>query len=185
VQLSGPAPLDDILDTLEPATLPAHEFPWMAAVIVAVVLLVTLALFLWRRRARGSVIESLEQRTRRRLQELAEITPADARAFHVELSALLIEYAEQRIGLRSTRLTSPEILREFRRNGRMSAAWQESLAAFLAACDHAKFAPSPVAEWDAAATIAHCRALFNELAAEVASAPRLASPWEGWSNAAV
>src|ERR1051326_8760763 len=98
----------------------------MAAVIVAVVLLVTLALFLWRRRARGSVIESLEQRTRRRLQELAEITPADARAFHVELSALLIEYAEQRIGLRSTRLTSPEILREFRRNGRMSAAWQES-----------------------------------------------------------
>jgi hypothetical protein len=174
---------DDILDTLEPATLPVHDFPWVPVlVIAAVVLLAALATYAWRRRHRPVVRESLEQLARRRLSVLAVTDP---RAFHTELAAILTQYAEQRLGLRGTRLTSEEILAEFGRNGVMSAAWQESLATFLRECDHAKFAPAADDDWDPGVRVAECRALLDELAATAAASPHLANPWEGWSNAAV
>jgi len=157
---------DDILDTLEPATLPVHEFPLVPVLVVAAIaVLAALAIYVWKRRHRPVIVESLEQAARRRLKQV-DIT--DPRALHTELAAILTQYAEQRLGLRGTRLTSAEILREFRRNGVMSPAWQNSLTAFLAACDQAKFAPS-TAPCDPASRIAHCRSLFDELAAQAAS----------------
>jgi hypothetical protein len=173
----------DILDTLEPAYLPVQEFPWIAVLTVAAALaLAAVAVYIWRRRYRKPPRESLEQDARRRLQELAT---TDARVFHAELAAILTGYAEERLGLRGSRLTSAEIVREFRTNGVMSAAWQESLAAFLRQCDHAKFAPAREGEWDRSARLAECRALLDELAAAAAASPRLANPWERWTNAAV
>jgi hypothetical protein len=177
---------DDIIDALEPAMLPVHEFPWVVALIgAALVVLAALAVLIYRRRSRTRIEESPEERARRRLREVRASPGLDARAFHAELSAILVRYAEERLGLRGTRLTSAEILREFRRNSVMSAAWQGALGEFLRECDRAKFAPDLAAEWDPQERVAQCRALLEELAATAAAAPHLASPWEGWSNAAV
>ena len=167
---------DDILDTLESATLPVHEFPLVHVLIAsAVVVLALLVLYVWRR-LRPKPVESLEQAMRRQLQA---ITTTDPRALHEELARLLIGYAEQRLKLRASRLTSAEILREFARNGVMSARWQASLAGFLRECDRAKFAPQPE-EFDRTACVARCRAIFDELAAYAVSSPQLTTWWE-WS----
>jgi hypothetical protein len=179
MQLPTSAP-DDILDTLEPASLPTHEFPWIPVlIVVSAAVLTALLVYAWRRRHRPLVSESLEHLARRRLNELSA---ADPRGFHTGLAAILTQYAEQRLGLRGTRLTSAEILREFRDNGVMSVAWQESLAVFLRECDRAKFAPSVDIEWDPRARIAQCRALLDELAATAAASPHLANPFEQWSK---
>ena len=176
---------DDIVDALVPVALPVHEFPWVEVLIVAAVGAMALAAVLvYRRRTRRARVESLDERTRRRLREVAVAAGSDARAFHAELAGILARYAEERLGLRATRLTSAEIVREFRRNGVMSAAWLERLADFLRECDRAKFALEADAEWDPWERAARCRALFEELAAAAAAAPVLASPWEGWSHAA-
>jgi hypothetical protein len=128
-------------------------------------------------------VESLEDCARRRLAELAAGGAPDARAFHGELADVLVRYVEARLALRSTRLTSGEIVREFERNGIMSDEWLCALRELFAECDCAKFGPG--VEWDAASAIARCRALVDALAVQVAASPRLANPWEGWKNAAV
>ena len=177
---------DDIIDKLEPVSLPVHEFPWLeVSIAAAAALLIVLAVYIYRRRKRPTPVESLEERVRRRLGDLAALPVPDPRGFHAELSGLLMRYAEERLGLRGTRLTSAEVMCEFRRNGVMGAAWQDALAGFLRECDRAKFAPGMDAGWDPTERLARCRALFEELAATAAATPRLASPWEGWSNAAV
>jgi hypothetical protein len=181
MQLPTSAP-DDILDILEPATLPVHEFPWVAVLAAAAALVMTaLAVYWWRRRRRPAIGESLENAARRRLREVGG---ADPRTLHTELAEILTEYAEQRLGLRGSRLTSAEITREFRRNGVMSAAWQESLAGFLRECDRVKFAPLADSDFDVAARVRECRMLIEELAAAASAAPKLADPWKGWTNAA-
>jgi len=176
---------DDIIDALEPAVLPVHEFPWVAALIAAALVALVAAILIYRCRRREQGVESLEEQARRSLRELEAAGGLDARAFHAELSAILLRYCEKRLGLRGTRLTSAEILREFHRNGVMSAAWQAELGEFLRECDRAKFSPEPLAEWDPRERVARCRALFEGLAATAAAAPRLASPWEGWRDAAL
>jgi len=113
---------------------------------------------------------------RRRLAVLGASPDPDARRFHNELAAILVQYVEARLALRSTRLTSHEIVREFRRNGVMSVEWQATLEEFFAECDRAKFA---------AAAVARCRGIIDGLAAQAAASPTLANPWEGWNNAAV
>jgi hypothetical protein len=174
MQLPSSAAPDDILDTLEPAALPVHDFPWVPVLIVAsVAVLIALAVYIWRRRHRPVVVESLEQAARRRLKQL---DTTDPRALHTELAAILTQYAERRLGLRGTRLTSAEILRAFRDNGVMSAAWQDSLADFLRACDQAKFAPV-VDPSDLPARVAQCRTLLEDLSAAFASSPKLSDPW--------
>ena len=129
--------------------------------------------------------ETIEQRARRRLAELAAHASPDPRAFHAELADILLRYMEAGLGLPSTRLTSPEIVRAFRRNGQMSGEWRERLEQLLAECDRAKFAPVFDADWDPAATAARGKLILDALAVQVAAAPRLASPWEGWSDAAI
>src|SRR5205823_8389687 len=97
----------------------------------------------------------------------------DVRSFHNELAAILIKYVEARLALRSTCLTSGEIVREFRRNGVMSGEWQAMLEEFFAECDRAKFAAG-AREWDdanAVSAISQCRRIIDGLAAQAAAAP--------------
>ena len=46
-------------------------------------------------------------------------------------------------------------------------------------------APAFDAEWDPAATALRGKLILDALAVQVVAAPRLASPWEGWGDAAV
>jgi hypothetical protein len=182
----APAHSGDILDTLETEQLPIPEFPWEEVLIgLSVAVVIALLVLYLRKRLRPAPAESIEARARRRLAGLASHAAPDPRAFHAELADILVRYMEARLGLPSTRLTSHEILCAFGRNGRMSAEWRERLEALLAECDRAKFAPAFDAAWDPAATALRGRRILDALAVEVAAAPRLASPWEGWGDAAV
>jgi len=187
-EVARAASVDDIHDELAAVSLPTYDFPWEAAAAGVVLLLALVAAIVWyRRRRRPKPIETLEAVARRRLAALAAMPMMDARSFHHELAAILIKYVEARLALRSTRLTSGEIVREFRRNAVMSGEWQEMLEEFFAECDRAKFAPV-AREWDAAdaaSALSRCRRIIDGLAAQAAAAPTLASPWEGWKNAAV
>ena len=179
-------PGDDMRDTLAAEQLPVVEFPWVEVVsslVVAIVIALIVALLAEASPAKP--VESNEAVARRRLDALAASAAPDARAFHAELADILVRYVEASLGLPSTRLTSSEILRAFRRHGRMSAEWQCGLEELLAECDRAKFAPAFDAEWDPAASARRGREVLDALAVQVAAAPRLSSPWEGLRDAAV
>jgi hypothetical protein len=180
-----PTLADDIHDELAVVPMPAHEFPWEESLAGLVLLLLVLAVIVcYRRRRRPIPIESAEDRARRRLAELAALTAPDPRTYHTELSGILVEYVETRLALRSTRLTSSEIVSEFRRNGVMGSPWQAMLCEFFSTCDRAKFAGGG-AEPDLADALRQCHRIINELSIQAAAQPRLANPWEGWNNAAV
>lgn len=171
---------DDIRDQLDAMPLPRGSTPnwvWVAVAVSTILLL----LWLWKRRRAVPQMETIDARARRRL---AAIHTEDYREFHAQLSVALVEYFEARIALRSTRLTSAEIVNEFRRNAVMNPAWQSELEALLAECDRAKFSPAPK-DFDAAETKNSARHILDELAAQAASAPVMASPWKDWDNAAV
>jgi hypothetical protein len=181
-----PGASGDIRDTLETEQLPVADFPSEEVLIaLSVALLIALAVLFVRRRLRPKPLESIESRARRRLAELAAHAAPDPRAFHAELADILLRYMEARLRLPSTRLTSRELLRAFERNGHMRSEWRERLEQLLAECDRAKFAPSFDAEWNSAAAILRARLILDALAVQVAAAPRLASPWEGWGDAAL
>lgn len=185
-QISASGSYDDIRDTLETEQLPMVEFPWEEVLIgLSVAVVIALVVIFVRRRLRSKLVESIETCARRRLAELAAHTAPDSRAFHAELADILLRYMEARLGLPSTRLTSKEILRAFERNGHMTREWRERLEQLLVECDRAKFAPAFEAEWDPAATAQRGKLILDALAVQVAAAPRLASPWEGWGDAAV
>jgi hypothetical protein len=178
---------DDIADELPAAQYQSREFPWLQAGVLLVVLMLAAWAGLWLRRRRRlpPTYATPEAQARVRLAGVeAGIGTGDARAFYAELSAILTQYVEARLALRSTRLTSVEIRREFRRNGVMSAEWQTALGGFFDECDRAKFAP-PGAVLPGPEAVARCRRLIDQLAAKADAAPRLANPWEGWSNASV
>jgi hypothetical protein len=187
-EVARAARVDDIHDELAAVSLPTYDFPWEAAAAGVVLLLALVAAIVWyRRRRRPKAVETLEAEARGRLAALAAMRMQDARSFHNELAAILVRYVEARLALRSTRLTSGEIVREFRRNGVMSGEWQAMLEEFFADCDRAKFAPA-ARDWDGAdalAALARCRLIIDGLAAQAAASSTLASPWEGWKNAAV
>jgi hypothetical protein len=173
-----------IRDSLETEPLPVQEFPWVeAGIAVALALLIGLAVLLWRRRFRREAVDSPEVRARGRLWQLAAQDGPERGVFYGKLAAILVDYMEATVGLRGSRRTSAEIVRAFRRNGRMSEAWQQRLELFLAECDRAKFAGPSDVEWDAAAALAECRAILEALAVEVAVAPRIENVWEGWDAA--
>jgi hypothetical protein len=176
----------DIRDGLAAEEWPVDDFPWEETLIgVSVAILIALAWFYLRRRFRPKRVETIEQRARRRLAELAAHAAPDPRAFHSELSDILLRYMEASVGLPSTRLTTVEIVSAFRSNGRMSREWRERLEQLLTECDRAKFAPAFDTDWDPAETSARGKLILDGLAVQVAAAPRLASPWEEWGDAAV
>ncbi|HXB71164.1 MAG TPA: hypothetical protein VNY05_23210 [Candidatus Acidoferrales bacterium] len=170
--------MQDIRDALQPEMLPAAEFPW--PVLLLIIPLVWLALILYRRRQRAAPVATPEAVARGRLHALAAIT--EPRAFYAELAAILNQYLEARLHLGAARLTSVEIAHALARVGVMSTGWQESLEALLGECDRAKFSGDEFsgngADWDRAAAMARARNIVDLLAANVASTPSLANPWE-------
>ncbi len=175
---------EDIHDQLDAVPLPEAGVSTGTIVAGVAILLLMIAVLVWhrrRRRFRRVAPESPEQRARRRM---GAIDTRDYRAFHGQLAGILVEYFEERVALRSTRLTSAEIIEEFRSNGVMSAQWQTRLEELFQECDRAKFSAAGC-EWDAAEALGRARRVVDELAAQAAAAPVLANPWKGWRNAAV
>jgi hypothetical protein len=172
---------EDIRDNMEPEVLPPSEFPWLALLLMIPVIF--LAFLFYRRRKRAAPVTTAEMVARRRLESLAEI--AEPRAFYAELAAILDQYIEARLQLGARRLTSIEIARAFQRIGVMETDWQESLEALLAECDRAKFSRESSPGWDRNAVIARARRTIDLLAANVASASRLANPWERFGDASL
>jgi hypothetical protein len=170
---------EDIRDHLDAMTLPSSGH-WLGF-IAGVILLVTVAVAIWWMRRRILHMGTPEEHARRCLES---IQTSDCRLFHAQLASVLVEYFETRLGLRSSRLTSAEILREFRRNGVMSTEWQAALEQLFAECDRAKFSGAKTV-WDAAALLERAQLLLDELAAQVATMPVLATPWKGWTDAAI
>jgi hypothetical protein len=185
-ETSAASSFSEIRDTLETEPWSIVEFPWEEVLIgLSVAVVIALVVIFVRRRRRRQPVESIEACAQRRLAELAAHATPDARAFHAELADILLRYMEARLRLPSKRLTSGEILRAFERNGHMAAEWRERFAELLAECDRAKFAPAFDAEWDPAAAALRGKQILDALAVQVVAAPRLASPWEGWGDAAV
>jgi hypothetical protein len=170
---------EDIRDHLDAMTLPSSGLP--LGFIAVVILLVSVAVAMWCLRRRKLHMGTPEEHARRCLES---IHTSDSRLFHAQLASVLVEYFETRLGLRSSRLTSAEILREFRGNGVMSAEWQAALEQLFAACDRAKFSGAKTV-LDAAALLERAQLLLDELAAQVATMPVLATPWKGWTDAAI
>jgi hypothetical protein len=175
-------PQDDIRDHLDAMTLPASGVSGLTiAAGVLVLLVIIVAVAIWFLRRRQPRMGTPEEHARRCL---ASIHTSDYRLFHVQLASVLVEYFESRLPVRWSRLTSAEMVGEFRRNGLMSAEWQTTLAQLLAECDQAKFSGAN-SDWDRAATLQRAQRLLQELAAQIASAPVLATPSKGWNDAAI
>jgi hypothetical protein len=173
---------EDIRDHLDAMTLPASGVSsGLIAAGAVVLLLMIVAVAIWRVRRRKLHMGTPEEHARRCLES---IHTSDCRLFHAQLASVLVEYFESKLPLRSSRLTSAEILREFRRNGVMSAEWQAALEQLFAECDRAKFSGAKTV-WDAAALLERAQHLLDELGAQVASMPALATPWKGWTDAAI
>lgn len=173
---------DDIRDHLDAMTLPASGLSTATIAIGAVVLLLMIVgIAIWWMRRRKLHMGTPEEHARRCL---ASIYTSDCRLFHAQLASVLVEYFETKLGLRSSRLTSGEILTEFRRNRVMSFEWLAALEHLFAECDQAKFSGA-AAVWDAAASIERAQRLLDELAAQIATTPALSAPWKGWSDAPV
>jgi hypothetical protein len=173
---------EDIRDQLDAMALPSSGLSSGVIAACAVVFLLTIAVVaIWWVRRRKLHMGTPEEHARRCL---TSIHTSDCRLFHAQLASVMVEYFESKLGLRSSRLTSAEILSEFRRNGVMSAEWQASLAKLFAECDRAKFSGA-TAVWDSAETLEHTQRLLDELAGQVATMPTLATPWKGLTDAAV
>jgi hypothetical protein len=172
---------EDIRDHLDAMTLPASGLSWLTiATGVLAFLLAIVVVSIWLFRRRQPRMGTPEEHARRCL---ASIHTSDYRLFHVQLASVLVEYFESRLPVRSSRLTSAEMVGEFRRNGLMSAEWQATLAQLLAECDQAKFSGAN-SDWDRAGALRRAQRLLDELAAEIASAPVLATS-KGWNDAAI
>jgi hypothetical protein len=173
---------DDIRDHLDAMTLPAGDVSNLRiAAGVVVLLAIIVAVAIWFLRRRQPRMGTPEEHARRCL---ASIHTSDYRLFHLQLASVLVEYFERRLPVRSSRLTSVEIVGEFHSNGLMSAEWQTTLAQLLAGCDQAKFSGTN-SDWDRAATLQQAQRLLDELAAQIASASILATSSKGWNDAAI
>ncbi len=169
----------DIRDGLDPLLPPGQdrEFAWWPAAVAGA--LIALAVATWslvsRRRtpAIPEVPQTAEERTRKRLARLAAEPPAAARDFYFELSHILAGYLEERLGLRSTRCTSTELLAAVHGTTLITPPGRELLEALLEDCDYAKFSPFSPAGTNAAEAVACCRKIVDIVGAQAASRSRL------------
>jgi hypothetical protein len=159
--------LPDIRDSLEPLELPDRSgplmlVPWAAAIVIVAILI----WFSIRSRFRQGSVESPEACAERRLVNIANTGP---RAFYTELHSIFVEYLDNRVLIKASRCTTPELLDLLANAHLMSADWCLSVEAFLADCDRAKFSPAQ-SDRGPDAAVAECRALISR----VATAPLLA-----------
>ncbi len=132
--------------------------------VSALVFLAGAAAF-WRwRNHRISPLQTAE----RRLRNLTVETPD---AFH-QLIAVLRDYLDQRLAIGAVSLSSPELLDALQRRSVGEGSTASKLAAFLATCDHAKFAGDAVSNTGFNAALEQCRALLQYLDFDLARRSR-------------
>ena len=166
----------DIRDGQTPLTVPEEEVNWPAIVAAALVVMAAIAWFTFSGRKpveRRAAPEPAEARARRRLDQLGQPPVPVPREFYSELSRVLTAYLDDRLGLRSTRCTSPEVLAAVHRTGYMTATARDLLGALLDDCDCAKFSAVCALGDNPDEAIACCRQIIDILGAQAASRPRL------------
>lgn len=136
----------DIRGPKPPVEIPAPEkLPlamWLA--IAGAALLLAIAWFLWKRRARNQYRKSPPQVA---LAELAELElncgEMPAEAFANRAAQVVRQYIADRFGLAAPRRTTEEFLRDLSENSPL-AVEGDTLRAFMKSCDLAKFAGSGI-----------------------------------------
>jgi len=168
----------DIRDGQEPLEVTEPALNWTVAVIGLVILLVVIGWFTFSgRKPEKEVVryETPEARARRRLAQLAAQTPAlPAREFYAELSRILSAYLDERLALRASRCTSPEMMSAVQRTGLLTYEGRDLLEALLEDCDCAKFAPDGALSGHPGEALACCQKIIAGLSAQAATRSRLA-----------
>jgi hypothetical protein len=167
----------DIRDGQTPLSRPEVHIQWWFIAPAAAMLLAVLAWFTFSGRkpaARPAAQEPAEAVARRRLARLAQSAPPVPREFYSQLSRILTAYLDERLSLRSTRCTSPEMVQAVQRTGLLTQTGRNLLEALLEDCDYAKFSPEcPVGDSPEEA-VDCCRKIIDLLCAQAASRSRLA-----------
>ena len=151
VEVSSVLPDGEVPDVLRPArgALPerlgpsplTRHGPWLAAIVIVVLLGAGIPLFRRYRRARVRVTAyDVAMRRLRALQRDGYPEPDAADEWYVELSAIVRRYLEDRFGLRAPELTTEEFLRDAKRSEALAPEHRELLSSFLEGCDRVKFA---------------------------------------------
>ena len=161
-QAAAKAP-DEIEDIRAPISAPPAL--WVVVLLAILLVLATLAYFLWP--SSKPVIGQPplpKELARRRLEKArARISTDSSYDFSVEVSDILRNFIEQQFGIRAVRQTTIEFLNEASQTSYFDLAHQEKLRDFLVACDAIKFAR-------VAAGQAESEALFDQASAFVEEA---------------
>lgn len=119
---------------------------WPLVALLAIAALVAWSVLRLRRRPRDEPAATALPPHVRALRELARlrtlprITRDQIEQFHVEISAVLRRYVEERFGLHAPERTTEEFLAEAETDVRLAGEQRASLRGFLAQCDLVKFA---------------------------------------------
>ncbi len=170
--MSSSAP--DIRDIRAPYLIPAD---WRVPVLAgaAVVLLLALLWWGWRRlRARQAPL-TLLQRTLQQLEATRSLMVAgDARAFAVAVSDVVRGYVEMRFNVRATQRTTAEFLRDcLGQVGSALQAHEQALGEFLKFCDLAKFARWSLNGQDMQGMLSSARHFVETTAAPIPAPARI------------
>jgi hypothetical protein len=165
----------DIHDGQTPLVLPEQHVNWTFIALATLVLAAVLVWFTFsgrRPKERRLEVESAEVRARRRLARLALSPSPVPREFYSELSRILSGYLDERLGLRSTRCTSSEMLAAVQRTGLITPAGRELLEALLEDCDYAKFSAHCTLGDNPQEAVECCRQIIDILGKQTAARPR-------------
>jgi hypothetical protein len=169
-------PSPDIRDGQTPLPLPEPGVNWMVIAVGALVVVAVVAWFTFggRQPATKTVaLEPAEVRARRRLARLAGQPAPVPREFYSELSHILTAYLDERLAIRSTRCTSPELLAAVQRTDSLTPTGRDLLEALLEDCDCAKFSSACALGDNSQEAVACCRKIIDILCGQAASRPRL------------
>ena len=137
--------LADLRPASDPVELPDQFNPVIVWSSIVGILLMTVLLWLWKRRQRSVPPEpqlSPHQLAQLELKQLIEkrLAETDVKAFYVELTAVVRRFIERTTGIRAPEQTTEEFLREIVSNNVFTAEEQLRLANFLESADLVKFA---------------------------------------------
>ena len=154
---------DEIEDIRAPISAPPAL--WVVVLLAILLVLATLAYFLWPNPKPKTVTPPLPREVaKRRLKEVRpRIFTESGYDFSIEVSDILRSFIEQQFGIRAVRQTTIEFLSEASQNPHFDLAHQEILRQFLVACDSIKFAR-------VGAGPADCEVLFEQASAFVEEA---------------
>lgn len=134
---------NDIRDIKAPIEIPnGWEVLWLALATLAIVGILLLARYLWKRSRSRIAAEPLipaHVRAKEALQEALELI-GQPKSFCVLVSDTIRRYLEERFNFRAPERTTEEFLRELSETDLLSVEQKESLGRFLEGCDLVKFA---------------------------------------------